>query len=322
MAFVTMEDAKASFKLFCCVYGIGTLSFSGNFSRAGPVLGIIGMPFMTFASIYGATSIYRVMLLEGAGAAFAGCMGILVADALGIGILMHGMRGHPSAPTPELNSNQVIRAFGSLAIAYGSGVVIPTAYAAVGCQISGNILWTIYQDSVHITIAFSVILNIVFYLTERMMLGMDKRPAADVKNNLPGRYHGEAIAEAAEYRGANAAKHITLRLVMIMILVILSVIFKYHFPALSDYAGASCITMNSIILPIVFVLKKKWSVLPMWEKLSGLAVIAVYLCLGCYVTVIAGDELFTPIDEDIEFPYCTREYGNTVYYNYIAAHNG
>ncbi|KAG4224962.1 hypothetical protein PC116_g26597 [Phytophthora cactorum] len=119
-------------------------------------------------------------LKEGASAAFAGCMGTLVADALGIGILMHGMRGHPSAPAPELNFNQVIRAFGSLAIAYGSGVVIPsihrqhsnptrmpcvmgvtigtisilflilasTAYAAVGCQISGNILWTIYQDSV------------------------------------------------------------------------------------------------------------------------------------------------------------------------------
>ncbi|KAG2799401.1 hypothetical protein PC129_g21686 [Phytophthora cactorum] len=267
-------------------------------------------------------------LKEGASAAFAGCMGTLVADALGIGILMHGMRGHPSAPAPELNFNQVIRAFGSLAIAYGSGVVIPsihrqhsnptrmpcvmgvtigtisilflilasTAYAAVGCQISGNILWTIYQDSVHITIAFSVILNIVFYLTERMMLGIDKRPAADVKNNLPSYaeastpvdttekpsysrtsqhrssayseiVHGDnAKEEAAEYRGANAAKHIILRLVMIMILVIISVIFKYHFPALSDYAGASCITMNSIILPIVFVLKKKWSVLPMWEK--------------------------------------------------------
>ncbi|KAG3072127.1 hypothetical protein PI125_g22584 [Phytophthora idaei] len=196
---------------------------------------------------------------------------------------------------------------------------------------------------VHITIAFSVILNIVFYLTERMMLGMNKRPAADVRKNLPSYaeastpvditekpsysrtsqhrsnayseiVHGDnAKAEAAEYRGANAAKHIILRLVMIMILVILSVIFKYHFPALSDYAGASCITMNSIILPTVFVLKKKWSVLPMWEKVSGLAVIAVYLCLGCYVTVIAGDELFTPVDEDIEFPYCAREYGNTVY---------
>ncbi|KAG2777465.1 hypothetical protein PC129_g21687 [Phytophthora cactorum] len=57
MAFITMEGAKASFNLFCCAYGIGTLSILGNFSRAGPVLGIIGMAFMAFASIYGATSI-------------------------------------------------------------------------------------------------------------------------------------------------------------------------------------------------------------------------------------------------------------------------
>ncbi|KAF1784595.1 hypothetical protein GQ600_13667 [Phytophthora cactorum] len=54
MAFITMEGAKASFNLFCCAYGIGTLSILGNFSRAGPVLGIIGMAFI--ASIYGATS--------------------------------------------------------------------------------------------------------------------------------------------------------------------------------------------------------------------------------------------------------------------------
>lgn len=226
---------------------------------------------------------------------------------------MHGMRGHPSAPAPELHFKQVIRALGSLALAYGSGVVIPsihrqhsnpsrmprvvgvtigtisilflvlasTAYSAVGCQISGNILWTIYPDAetglatlgyspnwgavvlaylamqVHITIAFSVILNPVFYLTERLVLGMHKPLAVDVENNLlsyaevstpnmtekpsqsqtqrrsfisvadSGNVHlGNAETEAAEYHGANAVKYVVLRLFMISILVVLSVIFK------------------------------------------------------------------------------------------------
>ncbi|KAF1784584.1 hypothetical protein GQ600_22641 [Phytophthora cactorum] len=63
MAFITMEGAKASFNLFCCAYGIGTLSILGNFSRAGPVLGIIGMAFMAFAASTALRLFCRVMLL-------------------------------------------------------------------------------------------------------------------------------------------------------------------------------------------------------------------------------------------------------------------
>lgn len=106
-------------------------------------------------------------------------MGTLVAEALGIGILMYGMRGHPGTPSPELHFGQVVRAFSSLVLAYGSGIVIPsihrqhsdpkrmprvvgvtvgtisilflilasTAYSTVGCHISGNISWTIYPDA-------------------------------------------------------------------------------------------------------------------------------------------------------------------------------
>ncbi|OWZ16244.1 Amino Acid/Auxin Permease, partial [Phytophthora megakarya] len=62
-AFFTMEDAKAAFNLFCCVYGIGTLGMPGNFSRAGPYIAVIAMAFMAFANVYGAVAICRVMLL-------------------------------------------------------------------------------------------------------------------------------------------------------------------------------------------------------------------------------------------------------------------
>ncbi|GMF51076.1 unnamed protein product [Phytophthora fragariaefolia] len=484
--FFTMEDAKASFNLFCCVYGIGTLGMPGNFSRAGPALAIAAMAFMAFANIYGAVAICRVMLLaptsvktygdlgewvmgkwgryltviaqmgnclivpcvflvlggtlldglypnafstttwsilmaltvlpiclvptlkEGAGAAFAGCMGTLVADAIGIAVVMHGMRGHPTAPAPDLNFKQVVGAFGNLALAYGAGIVIPalqrqhsdptrmprvvfvtmafttccflvlasTAYSSVGCQISGNLLWSIYPEAdtglttlgfssdwgaivlaymfmqLHITIAFSVILNPAFYITERLILGMHQRAPEDIENNLlsyaeastpndaddhaeksrlskrsfisvadnENVHLGEPEAEAAEYRGANAIKYVLLRIAIVIILVIASIILKDHFAVLSDFVGASCITMHSIILPIVFLMKKQWPVMPILEKVMAVIVTVVCFCLGCNVTYTSGENLFFPSDEGVEFPFCGPEYENTVYYNYTAAH--
>ncbi|GMF47005.1 unnamed protein product [Phytophthora fragariaefolia] len=118
-------------------------------------------------------------LKEGAGAAFAGCMGTLVADGLAIAIIVHGMEGHPSIPTPELDLGQVVGAFGSLSLGYGAGIVLPDVqrqhsdpsrmprvvgatmlfimcmlmilgmvpYFSMGCQGGGNILYTIYPDS-------------------------------------------------------------------------------------------------------------------------------------------------------------------------------
>ncbi|KAG6615524.1 Amino Acid/Auxin Permease (AAAP) Family [Phytophthora cinnamomi] len=118
-------------------------------------------------------------LKEGAGAAFAGCMGTLVADGLAIAIIVHGMEGHPSIPTPDLDLGQVIGAFGSLSLGYGAGIVLPDVqrqhsepsrmprvvgatmifimcmlmvigmvpYFSMGCQGGGNILYTIYPDS-------------------------------------------------------------------------------------------------------------------------------------------------------------------------------
>ncbi|KAG7400344.1 hypothetical protein PHYBOEH_006101 [Phytophthora boehmeriae] len=338
-------------------------------------------------------------LKEGAGAAFAGCMGTLVADAVGVGLVMYGMRGHPSIPKPDLNFKQVAGAFGNLALAYGPGLVIPdlhrqhsdpkrmprvvaatmaftsccflvlasTAYSSVGCQIEGNILWTIYPDSetgltslgfasdwgavvlaylcmqVHITIAFSILLNPAFYLTERLLLGMHKVPVADAENNVSSYADistpndnadkhassrrsffsvtgDEPDAEAAEYRGSNAIKYIILRTAIVVVLVVASIVFKDHFSDLADFAGASCITLHSIILPIVFLLKMKWNDLPMWEKVPAILVGVVCFFLGCYVTYTTGENLFFPSHDDTEFPFCAPEYENTVYYNYTAVH--
>ncbi|ETI35621.1 hypothetical protein L917_17341 [Phytophthora nicotianae] len=488
--FLTLEDLKMAFNVFCCVYGVGTLGMPGNFSRAGPVLAVIAMLFMAFANVYASVAICRVMLLapksvktygdlgqwaagkwghwfavvaqmascllvpcvflvlggslldglfpnafsdsvwiifmalmclpvcliptlkEGAGAAFAGCAGTVIADIIGVSVVLYGMRGHPSVPSPDLKFSQVAGVFGNLSLAYGAGVVIPalqrqhsdpkrmprvvfftitlisclflilasTAYSAVGCQISGNLLFTIYPDAdtgmtslgfksdwgavvlaylfmqLHITIAFSVLLNPVFYLSERIALGMHKKKQSDIESGLtyaemgtPAKesvanpsvnavserrsgtsyisvadaenpHYGDAEAEAAEYRGANVIKYVVMRMAIIVVLVILSIVLRDHFSDLSDFVGASCISLNSIILPVVFLLKKCWNTIPMYEKIPALVVVVVCTFLGGYVTYTSGKTLFTPTDSDVSFPYCDSEYENTVYYNYTAVH--
>ncbi|KAL3672490.1 hypothetical protein V7S43_001789 [Phytophthora oleae] len=389
--FFTAEDLKIALNIFCCVYGIGTLGMPGNFSRAGPVLGVIGLAFMAFTNVYSSVAICRVMLLapksvktysdlgrwcmgewghwfavvsqmascllgpcvllvlggslldglfpnafstsywicfmalmclpmcliptlkEGAGAAFAGCAGTLIADVIGVAVVMYGMRGHPTPPSPDVKFSQVVGVFGNLAVAYNAGIVIPalqrqhseptrmprvvfvtmafisclflilasTAYSAVGCQITGNILFSIYPDStsglttlgfesnwgavvmayffmqLHITMAFSVILNPPFYLAERLILKMHQRKEDDMENALT--YAAADTPKAAEYRGANAIKYMVLRVTILVILVIISIIFRDHFFDFLDFVGASCITLISILLPIVFLLKKLWN---------------------------------------------------------------
>ncbi|GMF80612.1 unnamed protein product [Phytophthora fragariaefolia] len=64
-------------------------------------------------------------LKEGAGAAFAGCAGTLIADVIGVAVVMHGMRGHPTPPSPDIKFSQVAGMFGNLALAYNAGIVIP-----------------------------------------------------------------------------------------------------------------------------------------------------------------------------------------------------
>uniref|UniRef100_H3GUV2 Amino acid transporter transmembrane domain-containing protein n=1 Tax=Phytophthora ramorum TaxID=164328 RepID=H3GUV2_PHYRM len=482
--FFTFEDAKTSFNLFCCIYGIGTLGMPGNFARAGPAIAVVAMAFMAFANIYSSVAMSKVMLLapksvktfgdlgqwcmgqtgrwlcvvsqmgscllipcvflvlggslldglfpkafspttwiilmalmvlpvclvptlkEGSGAAFAGCLGTILADIIGVAVVVHGMRGHPGVPFPELKFSQVAGVFGNLSLAYGAGIVIPdlqrqhsdptrmprvvgvtvafisclflvlasTAYSAVGCQITGNLLFTIYPDSdtglttlgfaprwgvvvlayifmqLHITIAFSVILNPAFYIAERLALGMHKKRPLDLEDpvsyveaatpdvtqgeaprsskmsyvsvaDAENEHKGDVEEEMAEYRGGtNTIKYVVLRVVIIVVLVVLSIIFKDHFSDFADFVGASCITVNCILLPIVFYLIKAWERVPMYEKIPAIVVTVVCFVLGCYVTYTTGKSLFAPTDSDAAFPYCSPSFENDVYYNYTAEH--
>ncbi|KAJ0399444.1 hypothetical protein P43SY_005383 [Pythium insidiosum] len=176
-------------------------------------------------------------LKEGAAVAFAGCMGTVLSCIVGSVVLLSGMKGHPSVPQPNVSFEQVAVTFGNLSLAYGAGVVIPAlqrqhseptrmprviiitlsfisvlflalaviGYTAVGCQIQGNLLFSIYSNptsgltdlgfksnwggvvlaymfmQLHIQIAFSVLLHPAFYIFERLVLGMHQHPAVDVE---------------------------------------------------------------------------------------------------------------------------------------------
>ncbi|KAG1695032.1 hypothetical protein DVH05_020962 [Phytophthora capsici] len=170
-------------------------------------------------------------LRDAASVAFVGCLGTLIADVVGVSILQWEMRDHPSIPTPDITLHQVLTTFGNLSLAYGASVVVPdlqrqhseptrmpriilvslgagsafflaiaiAGYAAGGCQLSGNLLFSVVNVAdpsvasalgfipnrgavimaylfmqVHIVIAFSTVIQPPFYLAERFILGMHK----------------------------------------------------------------------------------------------------------------------------------------------------
>ncbi|KAG1709902.1 hypothetical protein DVH05_016916 [Phytophthora capsici] len=174
---------------------------------------------------------------ESTGMAVAGCLGTIVADIVGIAILIYEERGHPSPPTADVTLHQVITTFGNLSLAYAAATVIPdlqrqhsqpermprviivslgiasafffaiaiAGYAVGGCQMSGNLLFSVANTSdpfavttlgfladrgavvmaylfmqMHLAIAFSTFLHPAFYMFERMILGMHKVDEANL----------------------------------------------------------------------------------------------------------------------------------------------
>ncbi|KAF1783408.1 Amino acid transporter, transmembrane domain [Phytophthora cactorum] len=414
--FFTAEDAKTSFNLFCCIYGIGTLGMPGNFARAGPTIAVVAMAFMAFANIYSSVAMSKVMLLapksvktfgdlgewamgqwgrwlcvisqmgscllipcvflvlggslldglfpdafeqttwtilmaltvlpvclvptlkEGSGAAFAGCLGTIIADVIGVAVVMHGMRGHrvfrsrsssfrrwlvslAICPLPTVLHSDPTRMPRVVGVTVGFIsclflVLASTAYSATGMTNLGFapnwgivVLAYIFMQ-LHITIAFSVIVNPAFYLAEqepRRSSKMSYVSVADAENE----HKGDVEEEMAEYRGGlNTIKYIVLRVIIIVILVVLAIVFKDHFSDFADFVGASCITTNCILLPITFYLIKAWGRLPMYEKIPAIIVTIVCFVLGCYVTTRPAKA----------FPILFGHVREHVYYNYTAAH--
>ncbi|OQR89334.1 Amino Acid/Auxin Permease (AAAP) Family [Achlya hypogyna] len=61
--FLTLEDLKMCFSLFCCVYGIGTLGMPGNYARAGYGWATVALVLMAAINIYATWCISKVMMV-------------------------------------------------------------------------------------------------------------------------------------------------------------------------------------------------------------------------------------------------------------------
>ncbi|ETL47378.1 hypothetical protein F441_03013, partial [Phytophthora nicotianae CJ01A1] len=115
---------------------------------------------------------------------------------------------------------------------------------------------------------------------------------------------------------------VILHIVIIVVLVIFAIVFKDHFTEFADFVGASCITMNCILLPTVFYLVKAWDRIAIYEKVAAGIVLVACSFLGCYVTYTAGKALFSPTENDAQFPYCHADFENTINYNYSLVYHG
>uniref|UniRef100_H3H5S8 Amino acid transporter transmembrane domain-containing protein n=1 Tax=Phytophthora ramorum TaxID=164328 RepID=H3H5S8_PHYRM len=342
-------------------------------------------------------------LKESASMAVAGCLGTIVADIIGVAILLYEERGHPTPPTPDVTMHQVLTTFGNLSLAYAAAIVIPDlqrqhsqpqrmprvimvslglasvfflaiaiiGYVAGGCQLSGNLLFSIVNTSdpysnttlgftanrgavvmsylfmqLHLSIAFSTILHPAFYMAERLVLGMHKvdplptdseereieledklsylaasSPAVpDLESNdKAAQEQRQSVTKSegdlSEYKGgANVIRYVLVRIALIAILAVASILLRDHFLDLVDFTGATAITVCSLILPLIFYVKVFWRKIPLWEKAICITIATVCGCVGCYVMIYAGKNLFNPDDDSATFPYCAAEYQDEPYY--------
>ncbi|KAF1318865.1 Amino acid/auxin permease, partial [Globisporangium splendens] len=213
----------------------------------------------------------------------------------------------------------------------------------------GTVVLAYMFMQLHITIAMAVILNPVLFIAERGILGMHKRkelvfdeesPAiqydkADTPDvatttkehrpsttrsviSLAGSEYPEGNDEElrAEYRGAGVVvKYMALRITIVAILLVFAILFKDHFIDISDFVGASAITVGCIVLPFIFYLKVFWHSIPLYQKVFAVFVILFCSTTGAYVTYLSGKSLFTDSDSSVNFPYCPAEYADMVYTN-------
>lgn len=238
-------------------------------------------------------------------------------------------------------------------------------YSAGGCQISANILFSIANTSnpsattslgfianrgavimafmfmqLHLSIAYSTILQPAFYMLECLFLGMHKNTSAVIDSELEGKIslngarppvspevefsaletsrrieYTSVICDETEYKGAKqVARYVPARMLLLAVQTGASIAFRDHFLDLVDFTGATFITVCCLILPLVLYLKVLWKKLPIYEKTISLVVILVCGSAGIYVMIYAGKNLFSPDSSSATFPYCSEEYQTRPYY--------
>ncbi|KAF0713601.1 hypothetical protein As57867_004269, partial [Aphanomyces stellatus] len=173
--------------------------------------------------------------------------------------------------------------------------VAVTGVSVVGCQIPGNLLFSVAGAptklgftanrggvilamlfmQLHVTIAFAVIMMPAFYILERLVFGLHKHAFEEVVPEIEAAY--EAVEtpgkvpdalnkvdgvdhhdlDSATYRQPGVyPKVAALRVLVVALAVVVAVVWKDHLLDLLDFTGASCIALCCMIMPIVFYLKQ------------------------------------------------------------------
>ncbi|EEY64851.1 Amino Acid/Auxin Permease (AAAP) Family [Phytophthora infestans T30-4] len=242
---------------------------------------------------------------------------------------------------PERMPRVIVVSLG-LASAFFLAIAI-IGYVAGGCQLSGNLLFSIVNTSdpystttlgftanrgavvmsylfmqLHLSIAFSTILHPAFYMAERLVLGMhkdDTLPTDSEEREIEIEEKMSYLDDLSEYKGSvNVVRYVLVRIALIAILAVASILLKDHFLDLVDFTGATAITVCSLILPLIFYAKVFWRKIPMGEKAICITISTICGIVGCYVMIYAGKKLFNPDDDGATFPYCSTEYQDEPYY--------
>ncbi|ETL89697.1 hypothetical protein L917_11403 [Phytophthora nicotianae] len=175
-------------------------------------------------------------------------------------------------------------------------------YTAGGCQISGNILYSIVDNANPMgeaPLGFSpnrgavdrsncVRFNDVEDIEEDLEL-QEKHSSVQVST-----LHEEVteVQLRESYRGVkNTIRYITLRITIIVMMDIVAIAAQDKFLDLEDFTGSTAHTVNCMI-------------------------VLVLIYLRFYVMIHTGKQLFTPSEDDTAFPYCDAEYQDEPYYIY------
>ncbi|KAH9102688.1 hypothetical protein LEN26_015484 [Aphanomyces euteiches] len=475
-AFLTLEDLKVTFSLFCAVCGIGTLSMPKNYASAGYGWASAALVYMALVNTYATVCISKLMLVapkrvrtfadlgefcmgqfgrwvilitqmltcilvpivflviggsigvimfpsaygqttwiiliaitllpicliptlkEGALAAAAGALGTILANVIAFYLVLDNMipASHGlSIPQPDVGFKQVASVFGSLALAYGAGLVIPslqrehseptrmprvivfsmaiisvfflavsiTGVSLLGCQVPGNILFLIAGTPtvfgftanrggvilanlfmlLHIIIAFGLLVYPAYYTLERLFLGLHKLDdtifdseesyeSAETPRDQPRESQPkvEPVGEKHDVKSYQTPgmfpKVALLRIIVVAACTAISCVWKDRLSDLLDFTGASCLSLCTMILPMVFYLKVLWKNVSMAERVWCLVAILVCVFLAVYESIQSGKVLFratpaassgpTPWDS-VKFSYCPAgsSYQRIVYTN-------
>ncbi|CAI5710759.1 unnamed protein product [Hyaloperonospora brassicae] len=304
-------------------------------------------------------------LNEAAAMAVLGCLGTFVADVVGVSVLQWELRGHPAVPAPDITLHQVLTTFGNLSLAYGASVVVPdlqrqhsdptrmprvilvsmgagsafflvvaiVGYTAGGCQLSGNLLFSLVNvadpraaSALGRRSTWPSASSLACTRRKRRSSAGPKHRGASLANPATSDLEGNSYSAShtppsgllADHKRAGAAytgkgvvlRYVTLRLSLIAVLVAASIGLRTRFLDLVDFTGASAVTVCCLALPILFYLKVFWSELPMYERVVACLLVVVCTIVGCYVLVNAGRNLFHPATDaaGVNFPYCSAEF--------------